>query len=70
MIYSIVVIKFLQMRGKSAKLQLNNKGKVGFGQPCFLLPKNFSTFFQKPLDKVATMWYYSGANRNTKGAKK
>jgi hypothetical protein len=35
-----------------------------------LFAKKIFNFFQKPLDKVATMWYYSGANRNTKGVKK
>jgi hypothetical protein len=33
----------------------------------FCLPKKLSTFFEKPLDKVATMWYYSVANKYTKG---
>ena len=53
--------------GKCTKLQLNNKGKVGFSQPCFFIAEIFSTFFQKPLDNVATMWYNSVANRYTKG---
>ena len=66
----IVLTESVTSLGKCTKLQLNNKGKVGFGQPCFLFAKIFSTFFQKPLDNVATMWYYSVANRNTKGDKK
>ena len=36
----------------------------------FCCRKIFSTFFKKPLDKVATVWYYSVANRYTKGVKK
>ena len=42
--------------GKCTKLQLNNKGKVGFGQPCFLFAKNFQLFFKNPL----TMWLQCG----------
>jgi hypothetical protein len=60
----------LNVKLNAAFIKLNNKGKVGFGQPCFLFAEIFFNFFQKPLDKVATVWYYSGVNRNTKGAKK
>jgi hypothetical protein len=57
------------MRGKFAKLQLNNEQGWLRLTLFFVSEKIFQLFFQKPLDKVATLWYYSGVSRNTKGEK-